>query len=267
MKIAFCFLTRSNLLQPAVWMRFFSTASQQAFAIYCHPREAAGVTTAILQGRIIASQTPTQHGHVSIVAATLNLFEAAYADDPENEYFVLVSESTIPIVPFETVAAELRAVGRRSLIHYSVPPPGTEHYERAASLKDRSPFSAGFFFHDQWIVLHRRHVELLLDRPALDLFEDMFAPDEHYFMNALVHARGAAIVEFDNRRTTYVNWNEREIRHVVERATGRIVAQTIHPKTYDALTGAELLEARRLKHWFFRKISAACDCSVVFDAI
>jgi len=40
---------------------------------------------------------------------------------------------------------------------------------------------------------------MLLDHPSLALFSNVFAPDEHYFMNALVHLKGASLDQFVNR--------------------------------------------------------------------
>src|SRR5215469_6735845 len=124
MKLAFCFLTRGDLLQEKTWQAFFARASCQNYNLYCHPKEPALVTGPVLRNRIIKNLVPTQYLHVSIVKAILNLFIEAYRDDLKNEYFLLISESTIPIVPFSHLYDHLCKQSFRSLIGYRVVPPG-----------------------------------------------------------------------------------------------------------------------------------------------
>src|SRR5262249_52461715 len=147
------------------------------------------VKSHFLAGRIISERVSTRHAHISIVDATLALFAAAYCDDAENQYFILLSESTIPIVPFAAICSELARCESRSLIPFSVPPPGTEHHARLQTIANNAIFAKAFYLHDQWIVLHRRHVAALLDRSALAQFARVFAADEHYIMNVLVHVK------------------------------------------------------------------------------
>jgi hypothetical protein len=198
---------------------------------------------------------------VSIVKATLNLFSQAY-DDEDNQYFVLLSESTIPIVFFDRVYQSLKREGAHSIVSSSVPPPDTEHHQRLAAIKQPALFASAFFHHEQWVVLHRRHVSMLLDHPSLELFSTMFAPDEHYFMNVLVHLKGASLDQFVNRRITFVNWHEREVKLHTNDA-GQVVGRTNHPKTYRQLSDADLADAWNGRCLFFRKVAAECDCSLV----
>jgi hypothetical protein len=267
MKIAFCFLTRDDVLQPAVWDRFFAGAPQALYNVYCHAKFPDRIGSPILKDRVIKDLVPTSHADVSIVDATIRLFAAAHDADPDNQYFILLSESTIPLVPFHAIRAELERCQSRSIISFSVPAPDTEHYRRSLAVADQKIFSAAFYFHDQWIVLHRRHVRLLMERSFLHLFDKVFAPDEHYFLNVLAHPLGVPLDQFISRRVTFVNWRDREEKLYRDRTTGRIVARTVHPKTYRTLPDADLAAARRDRCWFFRKVDAACDCRAVLDAL
>jgi hypothetical protein len=266
MKIALCFLTRGDLLQPKVWDVFFSGAAAEKFTLYCHPKFPEQVTGPILRDRVIPDRVPTRHGHVSIVKATLNLFSHAYAADEDNQYFVLLSESTIPIVRFDDLYQSIARQGEHSIISYTVPSPATLHHRRLYRVTQPELFSPAFFYHDQWIILHRRHMAMLLDHPSVELFDNVYAPDEHYFMNTLVHLRGASLDQFVNRRGTYVNWRDKEIKfHATP--TGQIFGNTVHPKTYRQLPEADLAEAENRGCWFFRKVDAACDCSMVSERL
>jgi hypothetical protein len=265
MKIAFCFLTQGDLLQPALWQAFFATAPQGRCNVYCHPKTPAAVTSEILSGRIIRERVATRHGDISIVAATLALFAAALADDVDNQFFVLLSESTIPIVPFAPIAGELAYAGPRSFVSYSVPAPDTEHHLRLRQVAGGARFAAAFYHHEQWVVLHRSHVLGLLDRSPLAQFGRVFAADEHYVMNVLVHLRATPLEQFVNRRTTFVNWRDQETRVRSGEETGEAGWLTYHPKTYTTLSALDLSEARNA--WFFRKVTASCDCRLAFERL
>lgn len=264
MKIAFCFLTRADLLQPRPWVRFFAAADRSRFNIYCHPKSPEAIADGPLRGSVIANRVPTRHGGVSIVAATLNLFSAALRADPDNSWFVLLSESAVPIRPFAEVLEDCSRLGSASAIKYRRPAPGSEHEKRLLRLPRPDIFRGVWFHHDQWIVLSRRHVALLRDGARLQEFQKVFAPDEHFFMSALVGLKGVPAAEIRNRRTTFVNWTDREVRQRAEPDTGA-AARTTHPKTYETITAADIEQARADGCWFFRKVSAACDCTPVLN--
>lgn len=263
-KVAFCFLTTTDLHQQDIWRRYFFSAYAEQYSIYCHPTQPEQVTDSLLKGNIIDKTVPTRHGDASLVQASLNLFLQAY-NDPENEYFILLSESTIPIVSFNQFIASLKRCRSRSIFSYRVAPPESEHYGRLADIKQPELFSASFLHHHRWVILHRRHLAMLLDRPGLSLFSNMFAPDEHYFMNALVHLKGVRLDEFVNQHATFVNWHEKEIKECWNPTTGKLVARTVHPKTYHQLSSADLAQADGC--WFFSKVSPDCDCALVSERL
>lgn len=265
MKIAFCFLTQDDLHHPEIWQEFFANVASNQFNLYCHPKRLERVVSTLLARRILHDRVATKHGDISIVEATLALFAAAYKDDPDNQYFVLISESTIPVAPFSQIWDELANCGSRSLIPYSVPLPGTEHHARLAMIENKAMFANPFYYHDQWIVLHRRHVDALLGRSYLPLFSRVFAPDEHYIMNVLVHANAIPLEQIINRRTTFANWQEHEAKLYLHPETRQILGQTFHPKTYSSIAPQDLRPAHN--DWFFRKVSVSCDCSLVLDRI
>jgi hypothetical protein len=255
MSIALCFLTVGDLSQPAMWEAFL--AQGDGYRIYCHPKHPEQVATHFLKDRIIAGRVATGHGQVSLVDATLNLFRAAYTDE-RNQHFILLSDTTIPIMAFADVARELSALSGKSIISFRIPAAGTEHFRRQAALPPDCRFNP-FFEHDQWVVLSRKHAGLVLDKPKLQSFARMFAADEHYFMNILAHHCAVRPDEVLNRRKTFVNWKDREVKEVKD-AAGRLLRRTVHPRTYDSLTSSDVLAARGLGCWFFRKVSRSADC-------
>jgi Core-2/I-Branching enzyme len=265
MKLAFCFLTRSNLNQTIAWKRFFSSADPAHYKIYSHAKYPMAVSDDILTSNTIIENIPTKPGHVSIVLATAKLFEAALKDDEENTFFILLSESAIPVRPLNSIIEGLTRVGHRSVISFSVPALGSEHQLRLNKVTDPQVFAAQWFHHEQWVVLHRSHVDALLRTPRYAMFERVFAADEHYFMNVLIHVCGVPLEEILNRPTTFNNWREREVVRHAEPQYEMI--QTVHPKTYNSLSAQDIAEAESKGCWFFRKVSASCDCRLILDRI
>jgi hypothetical protein len=262
MTVALCFLTVGDLSQPQVWEAFVAGAA--GATVYCHPKMPDDVSTAFLREAIIDDRIATEHGRVSLVEAALNLFRAAYAD-PRNSHFILLSETAVPIVPFAEVERELSMLQAKSLISFRIPEPGSEHFARQKALPMGCSFNP-FFEHDQWVVLSRQHVALLLEKPKLSWFASMFAADEHYFMNVLVHGFGVTPADVPNRRKTFVNWKDREVKEVRD-PSGRLVKRTVHPRTYDTLTSSDVQAARQMGCWFFRKVSRSCDCSALLSLV
>ena len=262
MNFALCFLTVGDLSQPAMWEAFLDGAGSAS--IYCHPKHPADVATGFLRDSIIGERVATAHGHVSLVEATLNLFRAAYADH-RNQHFILLSDSAVPVVAYADVERDLTGLAGKSIISFRIPAAGTEHFRRQSALPADCRFPP-FFEHDQWVVLSREHVSLLLEKPQLQDFARMFAPDEHYFMNVLAHRCGMKPDEVLNRRKTFVNWKDREVKEVKD-AAGRLVKRTVHPRTYDSLTSSDVLQARGMGCWFFRKVSRNADCSGLLNFV
>jgi hypothetical protein len=256
MTIALCFLTVGDMSQPAMWKAFLAKAG--GAAVYCHPKHPSEVSSTFLRDGIIGDRVATEHGRASLVDATLNLFRAAF-EDARNQHFILLSDTTVPIVSFAEVKNELSRLEGKSLISFRIPAAGTEHFARQKSLPPECSFNP-FFEHDQWVVLSRMHVEMLLQKPKLGCFAKMFAPDEHYFMNVLAHDCGVMPGAVLNRRKTFVNWKQREVKEVKD-DFGRLIRRTVHPRTYDTLTSSDVLHARGLGCWFFRKVSRSGDCS------
>lgn len=262
MSVAFCFLTIGDLAQPALWQAFLDTGKD--FGIFCHPKKPDEISTKWLKDGVIEGLVQTSHGDVSLVAATLNLLRAAF-DHSEYEHFILLSETSIPIVPLRDVLAGSESCNSKSVISFRIPPVGSEHFNRQGSFPNGMRMTP-FFFHDQWVILSRNHVEKLLVRPRLEWFSRMFAPDEHYFLNVLAHDCRVRANEVINQRKTYVNWQEREVKEV-RQFDGKLLRRTVHPKTYHHLEMDEVMRARNEGMWFFRKVSSDCDCRGLLDLV
>ena len=263
MKIAFCFLTIDNLNQADLWEKFFDQSPAASHTIYSHPKHPDEVSDAILKDSVVPNRLQTRHGHVSLVEASMALFSHAYNDDSDNEFFVLLSESTAPIVPFSRLYQELSCYRGKSLFSYYLPPTDSEHYQRIHTLVDKHRFENSFFQHDQWLVLHRKHLRLLMETPCYTMFDQMFAADEHYFLNVMTSLLKVPMDEVINRKTTFVNWQEKQVKLLKHPVTGEIITRTVHPKNYEQITDEDILLARDKGCWFIRKLSPSCQTQLL----
>ncbi|KAL8267055.1 hypothetical protein R6Q59_004399 [Mikania micrantha] len=102
-KIAFMFLTKGPLPLAPLWERFFK-GHESLFSIYIHSLpsyEPRFPSTSVFFNRQIPSQV-AEWGRMSMCDAERRLLANALLDI-SNEYFILVSESCIPIYNFTTI--------------------------------------------------------------------------------------------------------------------------------------------------------------------
>ncbi|KAJ9159713.1 hypothetical protein P3X46_025192 [Hevea brasiliensis] len=224
-KIAFLFLTNSDLTFAPLWERFFH-GNTHLFNIYVHADPFAQVSipdSVIFKTQFIPSKR-TERGSSSLISAERRLLARAILDDPLNFYFALVSQHCIPLHSFKYMYGSLfgttsnfRAAFAAQSRHKSF----IEILSEDPNLQDRYnargenamlpevPFEK-FKVGSQFFVLAKRHAVLLLkDKklwrkfklPCLNL--DSCYPEEHYFPTLLSMAdpRGCSHYTLTN-----VNW-------------------------------------------------------------
>lgn len=242
-RVAFLFLTRAGLYCEGLWRAFFKGVPQHLYTRYAHSKDhtAAG----LLRPLQIPHRISTQWGDISLVRATMLLYEAALRD-PSNRYFILVSESCVPVVDFRELYASLkRDLGEtRSFLAYRHIGNRRDRYKLLhPSIKQRIPWPQ-FYSQHQWMILNRPHVELLLQHEMTERFQDVHAVDEHYVVTLLLLLN--RLGECIQRKTSFCDWSERT---------------QMHPRVYDALTPSLLKEARTRGCFFLRKVAPECRVS------
>ncbi|CAI0410597.1 unnamed protein product [Linum tenue] len=263
-KIAFLFLTNSNLTFAPLWDRFFRGHSH-LYNIYVHadPFSAVEIPPPF-ESHLIPSKR-TERASPTLIAAERRLLARAILDDPFNLYFALVSQHCIPIHSFPFFYRSLlgdnpiRAFGsqprHRSFIEILSDDPNLpERYAARGenAMMPEVPFDE-FRVGSQFFVLAKRHALLVLsDRKLWRKFRlqclnlDSCYPEEHYFPTLLSMADPKGCSKFT---LTNVNW------------TG---SWDGHPYTYEAPEiSAGLI--RRLRqsnssypYFFARKFSPDC---------
>jgi hypothetical protein len=228
-KIALMFLTYGDLSQPMVWNEFLD----EKYNIYVHAKFPERIATnSPLKGHLIKNIVPTKWGDVSLVNATLNLLDAAMAK-PENYKFVLLSDSCVPLHGARYIHNYLTSNNNSYISSFD------SNKERHDSLTDKSFIDkATFKKQHQWIILNRRLAGFALEhRGDLRYFRDMFAPDEHFFVNLFIKHN----LPFVNTFTTYTDWSE----------------NLSHPRILYRLDCEEIEVIRKKGCLFVRKIASA----------
>ncbi|OVA17129.1 Glycosyl transferase [Macleaya cordata] len=272
-KIAFLFLTNSDLTFAPLWERFFK-GNERLFNIYIHADPSVKLTPpgGVFTGRFIAGKK-TKRASPTLISAARRLLATALLDDQSNAFFALISQHCIPLHSFRFVYHSLFASphtdssfslthwNRHGQVKYSsfIEILATEEglWDRYTARGDdvmmpEVPYDS-FRVGSQFFILTRRHSLLVIrDRKLWRKFrlpclkKDSCYPEEHYFPTLLSMEDPKGCTHFT---LTRVNWTG---------STGG------HPHTYHpAEVSPELVYRLRVSnssysYLFARKFSPDC---------
>ncbi|OEL14339.1 hypothetical protein BAE44_0024640 [Dichanthelium oligosanthes] len=264
-KVAFLFLTNSDLVFAPLWEKFFE-GHHDLLNVYVHADPAAALaspTTPSFRGRIVHGTKATQRASATLISAARRLLATALLDDPANHFFALLSQSCVPLHPFpalyRTLAADIAGPkGRhRSFIEIldAEPTLHDRYYARGDDVMlPEVPYDS-FRVGSQFFVLTRRHAVMVVrDRrlwnkfklPCLVKRRFSCYPEEHYFPTLLDMQDPGGSTKFT---LTRVNWTD---------------SLDGHPHTYqpEEVAGELIRELRKsngtYSHMFARKFAPEC---------
>lgn len=194
-KIAFLFLTIDNPHFPKLWDSYFR-GNKEKYTLYIHPKNREKVTWK--PKNIIKNLQETEWGF--IVHAYIELFRAAY-QDPENQKFVTISESDVPIQSFSKFYDDCMSDDRSWIKFKKIKNYNWKERINKQPKKDRPKH---FIKHLARFCLNREHVKQLLERnkeQQLEFFYNMHVGDE-FFLSVLY-----PIHNVKNFAVTYDDWN------------------------------------------------------------
>ncbi|GAB4838275.1 hypothetical protein Ancab_027804 [Ancistrocladus abbreviatus] len=220
-KIAFMFLTTGTLPFEKLWDKFFQ-GHDGKFSVYVHASQEKPVHySRYFINRDIRSDKVVW-GQVSMVDAEKRLLANAL-EDPDNQHFVLLSDSCVPLHNFDYVYNYLMYTNISFIDSFVDPGPhGNGRYSNHMLPEvDKKDFRKGA----QWFTMKRQHaVVVMADSLYYKKFRDYCRPgvdgrncyaDEHYLPTffTMIDPEGIA-----NWSVTHVDWSERKW----------------HPKSYSA---------------------------------
>ncbi|KAA0061120.1 Glycosyl transferase, family 14 [Cucumis melo var. makuwa] len=206
-KIAFMFLTKGPLPMAPLWQRFFK-GHEGLYSIYVHtaPSYVADFPpSSVFYRRQIPSQV-AEWGEMNMCDAERRLLANALLDI-SNEWFILLSESCVPLHSFPTVYHYI-ARSRYSFVDSfdEQGPYGRGRYNRKMAPEiNITDWRKGY----QWFEVNRElAVKIVKDKTYYPLFKEFCRPacyvDEHYFQTMLSIESPNLLA---NRSLTFVDWS------------------------------------------------------------
>ncbi|XP_010259898.1 PREDICTED: uncharacterized protein LOC104599175 isoform X2 [Nelumbo nucifera] len=211
-KIAFMFLTPGSLPFERLWDRFFS-GHEDRFTVYVHAsREKPVHVSRYFINRGIHSDKVVW-GTVSMVDAERRLLANALKD-PDNQHFVLLSDSCVPLHNFDYVYNYLMDTNISFIDCFEDPGPhGSGRYSKHMLPEvEKKDFRKGA----QWFSMKRQHALIVMAdslyyskfklycKPGMEEGRNCYA-DEHYLPTFfyMIDPQGIA-----NWSVTHVDWSE-----------------------------------------------------------
>ncbi|XP_010432873.1 PREDICTED: uncharacterized protein LOC104721705 [Camelina sativa] len=210
-KIAFMFLTPGPLPFEPLW-EMFLRGHEDKYTIYVHASKKSPVhASSYFVGRDIHSHK-VSWGQISMVDAERRLLAHALVD-PDNQHFVLLSDSCVPLFDFNYIYNHLMFANLSFIDCFEDPGPhGSGRYsQRMLPEVEKKDFRKG----SQWFSMKRRHaIVVMADSLYYTKFKLYCRPnmegrncyaDEHYFPTLfnMIDPEGIA-----NWSVTHVDWSE-----------------------------------------------------------
>ncbi|KAL9317154.1 hypothetical protein ACSQ67_013671 [Phaseolus vulgaris] len=207
-KVAFMFLTRGPVFLAPLWEKFFQ-GNEGLYSIYVHSNPSYNGSrpeSPVFEGRRIPSKE-VEWGNVNMIEAERRLLANALLDI-QNQRFVLLSESCIPLFNFSTIYTYLINSTQNNVMAFDDPSSVGRGRYSIQMLPDISinQWRKG----SQWFEMDRElALEVVSDRKYFPVFQEYCKgscyADEHYLPTYVS-------IKFwegnSNRSLTWVDWSK-----------------------------------------------------------
>lgn len=248
-KIAFCFLIYDIINNEELWNIFFKGIDHNKYNIYIHYK--TNKPLKYFEKYKVNNCIETKYGDISLVNAQNILLQNALCD-VDNNHFIILSNSCIPLKPFTYVYNNLN----KDKSYFNIAPQ-THCFPRCNN-------TLSFIEHKyvqkaaQWCILNRKHTELMINKnDYIKWFNyNETVPDEHcYITNIFVNNLEDEIIttpNASNDATTFINWEGMDYKY----------PSTNNLKNYSIITEEELIYLFNSKCLFGRKFNIECSDSL-----
>lgn len=259
-KIALLFLTISNIYHESHWQDFLKN-NESRYSIYIHSKESLAPNSAFKQYEM---QEKTENTWANTMKAQIAVLKEALKD-PDNQKFIFLSESSLPLQDFDTVYSTVMATENSifpycSNIHQDKLRSGTFwtylNYEPARILY---PIPEKFQHKNpMWVVLNRKHAQLMVDDKIFIEIVCRYTNDQEHYPSTFLAIKGLLETEVLNQQTTYDDWIA--------------TTSSLHPFTFTNLKDSQQfnlivkalqnkLYNQQFQYLFGRKFAKDCDLS------
>jgi hypothetical protein len=258
-KIAFLFLTIDNLKNPTIWEDYFK-GNENKYTIYCHPKNPEKVTDKLLKNNIISEKYETGWGTFGTVQSNIAMIKAAL-QDTNNQRFVLISQSCMPINSFDNFYNFIMKNDTSYFADYTLDELKNTDIDKTfyneydirylMIINPKFPYDKFTKHSAQGLVFNRKHATILVDTILSNTpnWKNVRCVDEHYFGNVLHEQLGD---NFKNEVTpneiTFDHWRLGKL--TFKHQNNRIKSWF----NYDELSYEFIINARENNYFFIRKV-------------
>ena len=244
-KIAFCFLIYDVINHEDLWNEFFQNIDKNKYNIYIHYK--INTPLSYFEQFKLKHCISTQYEHISIVHAQNLLLQNALLDS-DNQHFIFISNSCVPLKSFEHIYSSLST--QHSYFNIC------SQYKCLQRCSHLLNDSNKHFLQksSQWCILNKKHASLMLSNTDyFDWFKDITAPDEHcYISNIFYHNLQDEIIttpDVAHDATTFTNWEGYDYPF----------PSLFQLKNYSSISENELRFLLESKCFFGRKFNQECN--------
>ncbi|KAL2652615.1 hypothetical protein R1flu_020743 [Riccia fluitans] len=193
-KIAFMFLVERDLGLEPLWARFLS-GNGNRYNIYVHTNPSQPVLLkGVFRGRTIPGME-VEPNSPAFAAAARRLLANAVLGDPMNEWFVLMSDGSLPLHSFDEIYKTLGSTNKSfvEIKTRKTPFLWNRYISRGLHALEPEVSWADFTMGSKWWIMRKRHTLMILEdkkywnKFSLPCHVDhrKCAPEEHYFSTVL----------------------------------------------------------------------------------
>jgi len=239
-KIAFCFLIYDIINHEEIWNIFFKNIDTNKYNIYIHYK--TNVPLKYFEEYKLKNCINTQWGHISLVKAQNILYTEALKDT-QNEHFINISGSCIPLKSFDFIYNYLST----NSSYFNMMDIKGHNFLRCNDLlkyinKDYIKKSS------QWCILNRKHTIKMIDNvDYIEWYSKMSCPDEHcYITNIYRYNLQDEIITTEGFKCEATTFVDHTPFHC-------------HPKSFNEISDNDLIYLLQSKSLFARKFDKECN--------
>lgn len=201
-RIAFCFLTYDKIIRYDIWNTFFENIDTNKYIVMIHPKKNEKFNMYSFPHFIIKNKIiTTSKDNINIVRATLQLLKETH-EIGNISHYIFLSQSCIPLYSFDTLYNIIIRLNKSliSCIQYN----RKERYLQLSNFMKNSFSFHSFIKQQPNMILINNDVKFLINYDYTNHFSKMTCPDEHYFVNILLHIFKKNIIK---QQTHFCNYN------------------------------------------------------------
>lgn len=200
-KIAFLFLTMTNVVHENYWQDFFRGHENRS-TILVHAKHGVPHNCWFKQFEMPYT---VENSWANTMKAQIAMLQEALKD-PQNEIFIFCSQNCIPLQSFDFMYDMVMSL-RKSIFSYEVNPHADKTRSCYAAHRDLQPIPAGKQYkNSQWIILTRKHAQMMVDDTELINLVSRYPHDQEHYP-ATFFAQRAMLDEVHKCEKTMVVWH------------------------------------------------------------